>query len=370
MSATAHPISLEQISLETLHGAKASGPRAKGAAPFVHQPIRLMQALAILMVVYAHSVIPGHHHQGVAELFDRFVRAVGVPLFMSISGFLYCLSNQSTRSYARLIKEKANRLLLPYAVLSSLAYIIKAGLGHVASRPIEFTWTAYFHQMLYPWDNVVIFFWFLPTLFFLFVISVAIDKLLLSKGRLPLPALLVILTLLSAFIGIREANYPIRLFNLFGVLNYLINFWAGYAICKYEPAFCRSFATAGRSLIIVAIPFTLAVALPDANHAIAVIQGVLTFAGLLALGAVFTRTRNSQLLSFIGDSSYQIYLLSWFFQTMPIIILSRAVTTNALVCGLASFLLGVSGPLLVAYGVRKKVPIIQPLIGFRRPRKA
>src|SRR5689334_7511613 len=114
MNTTANPISLTQVSLETLGVSDGARTLVKGKPRSVHQPIRLLQALAILMVVYAHSVIPGHHHQGVAELIDRFVRAVAVPLFMSISGFLYCLSNQSARSYMTLIREKINRLLLPY----------------------------------------------------------------------------------------------------------------------------------------------------------------------------------------------------------------------------------------------------------------
>jgi hypothetical protein len=62
------------------------------------------------------------------------------------------LDRRTGRSaYGRLMKEKVYRLVLPYVVLSSLAYVIKASLGHVASRPLEFTWKAYVHPLLYPW---------------------------------------------------------------------------------------------------------------------------------------------------------------------------------------------------------------------------
>ena len=322
------------------------------------------------MVVYAHSVIPGHHFSGWAELVDRFVRAVAVPMFMSISGFLYCLANQGSRPYGRLMKEKVHRLVLPYVVLSSLAYVIKASLGHVASRPLEFTWKAYVHQLLYPWDNAIILLWFLPTLFFIFVISIAIDKLLLSKGRIPLPALLVVFLILGTCIGIRQTEYPVRILNLYGVLNYLINFWAGYAICRYERAFTSGLVNSWRALLLLASSIALTVTIPDANYALAVIEGVSAFAALLGIAALVSKKTDLKLLSFIGDNSYQIYLLSWFFQTMPIIALSRFLIKDQYLCASVSLLLGTSGPLLTTYFVRTWMPSIGPLIGFRPPRRA
>ena len=137
MSTTTHAVPVTEIYSQTSTARTASPGRAKPSGRSIHQPVRILQGITILMVVYAHSVIPGHHFSGWAELVDRFVRAVAVPMFMSISGFLYCLANQGSRPYGRLMKEKVHRLVLPYVVLSSLAYVIKASLGHVASRPLN-----------------------------------------------------------------------------------------------------------------------------------------------------------------------------------------------------------------------------------------
>jgi fucose 4-O-acetylase-like acetyltransferase len=370
MSTGIQPMSLDFSRLASASTLEAQPARVKKApGPVIHQPIRILQAIAILMVVYAHSVVPGHHYSGVLDIPDRFVRTCAVPLFICVSGFLYRFTDQGSRSYGRLFNEKVQRILLPYIFLSTVAFMIKALLGAVASRPIPLTWSAYIHEMLYPWDNAIIFFWFLPTLFLIFCVSVPIDKWIVRRHPQSVLLLIALLAIVSAFVGNRDALYPSRILNVFGACNYLIFFWTGYAIRQYEDAIVRCLATRWRALAILAAAFIMTVSAPDANYGFAALQALCGIAGLFAITTVTAKTRSPQWLCQIGDRSYQIYLLSWFFQTMPIILFSRFISQDEYICAAASFLLGTSGPLCVAHLVQKWTPAFGPVVGLRGSRK-
>lgn len=48
-------------------------------------------------------------------------------------------------------------MLVPYFTISSIVFLPKVMLSGLASRHVELSWGGYFHQLLYPGDNVIIF---------------------------------------------------------------------------------------------------------------------------------------------------------------------------------------------------------------------
>jgi fucose 4-O-acetylase-like acetyltransferase len=332
----------------------------------VHQPIRLLQGVAILMIVVIHSVIPGHHYSGVAEVLDRFIRSCAVPLFMTISGFLYRRSTQSCRPYGRIMKEKAVRLLLPYVAVSSVAFLIKALLGRLAVRPVSLSRQSFAHHLLYPWDNAIVYYWFLPTLFLIFAVSIALDKWVIKRQTGRLVALIVILAALAVFVGVKQAEYPIRFLNLCGVCYYLFYFWLGFAFCQYEPTILQKLGRSWRAYPLMGLALLMTIALPDPDHALAVLEAVLGFTAMFATVTLLSRRKQWTRLAMIGDRSYQIYLLSWFFQTLPIVAVGRFISNQQYVCAAASFLLGTTGPLCATYLLRKMPPRFGVVFGLRQ----
>ena len=327
--------------------------------------IRILQGIAILLVVYAHAVIPGHRFTGGLEVFDRFVRACCVPLFICLSGFLYRYTNGGKKAAGFFLKERVLRLLVPYFCLSSLAFVVKASLGSAASRPLPYSWASYAHQLLYPWDNAVIFFWFIPTLTLICVVSLCIDKWLIQKRPAALFPLLAVLAALSSYAGINQITYPVRFFNLYGALNYLFYFWAGFALCRYEVRILSAFRASWKAIPLLAAAITLAIAAPNADHAMALLEASLGCLAMLVITKKLAERRDWPALMEVGDLSYQIYLLSWFFQTMPILLFSHFVSSSQYACALMSLLLGVAGPISVVYAVRRWAPFARPLIGLR-----
>ncbi|WP_437228711.1 acyltransferase family protein [Planctomicrobium sp. SH661] len=138
-------------------------PRPKSLATFNLS----VAGFGIFLVALGHSkgVLP----QREAELFETvpayaaFLCVIGwiysfhMPLFMFLSGWNYQeFSKRKQRSYRELVIDKSLRLLVPYFVISSLAYPVKVILSSFANRPIAPSITSYIKQLLIPWDNTII----------------------------------------------------------------------------------------------------------------------------------------------------------------------------------------------------------------------
>lgn len=117
-------------------------------------------------------------------------------------------------------------MLVPYFTISSIVFLPKVTLSGLASRHVELSWGGYFHQLLYPGDNVIIFFWFLPTLFIIFCICLYASRLF----RRSIPYLLVLIVLL--LLNLASPYINIQLFSINSVAKYLFYFVLGYYFCK------------------------------------------------------------------------------------------------------------------------------------------
>jgi fucose 4-O-acetylase-like acetyltransferase len=336
-----------------------------GKHPFLRD-IRLAQAFAILCVVSAHATIPGHRFTGILEVLDRFIRTVAVPLFICVSGYLYHYSGSGVKPVGVFLRERAYRLLLPYVSLSTLAFLIKGNIGSLAWRSLPFTPAAYLHELFYPWDNVIIFFWYLPTLMLICVISVYLDRLIIRRYSMALFPVLVALAWISTAVGINQAAYRIRFINICGALNYLFYFWIGYTLSKYERPIFALFRSAWLCVPFLLASMAFAIACPNPDHGLALLEASLVTVAMIAMAKQMSRWREWPVLAKIGDNSYQIYLLSWFFQTLPIIVFSRLITQNQYACALASLLLAIGGPTAIAWAARTRLPVVRPLIGLRQ----
>ena len=91
-----------------------------------------------------------------------------MPLFFYESGFLFSISKE--RKSIDYILGKMKRLLIPYMFFSSFSYIPKVLLSGFAMRPIEGGGSDFIYRIIFPWENPVIFYWFLPTLFIISII--------------------------------------------------------------------------------------------------------------------------------------------------------------------------------------------------------
>lgn len=274
--------------------------------------ISFLQAFGIVLVVVGHS------DYGIPDNpLHRWIYSFHMPLFMFISGFLFAYGFErrgtdpgGLRLWGRsgFLLKKARRLLVPYVAISSLAFLPKALMSRWAARPLDLSWSEYGKALLYPWDNPIIFFWFLPTLFLIFLLVGCAAKgwKLLGLPRVHCGWWLVPLLVLHLFNPLAEA----RLLNVGGVCSYLLYFWAGYCTCRIHavhrigPGLCLSaFAL---SVVFLLLPSFLG------KGVLAAFNGIVLS---IAFGQLYLRW-GWRFFHHLYGASYAIYLFSWFPQVL------------------------------------------------------
>lgn len=267
--------------------------------------ISFLQTYGILLVVLGHSF----YAYGYDNVVYKWIYSFHMPLFMFISGYLLKYSLLSKKQCLKgicisaFLTQKIRRLLIPYVVISSITFFPKIILSSIAARPLELSLFSYIKSLLYPWDNVIVFFWFLPTLFLIFVIVVCGAK-LLSIFRIRIP--IVLLVLISFLLHLYNPLENVRILNLEGVVYYLIYFILGYVVCLYKLENLLKM----QIKLITFISFSLSILFVfiEVKGCIAAINGIILS---LCLGYIYKKCKHTFFHLFFGASS-TIYLLSWF----------------------------------------------------------
>ena len=306
--------------------------------------ISVIQTIGVILVVAGHSMDGGKLHE--------WIYSFHMPLFMFISGFLLRYTGgrkqiplRDTILYGRkgFIWKKVKRLLIPYFTISTLAFLPKALLSSFALRPVDLTVAGFLHQLIYPWDNVIIYFWFLPTLFLIFMIVIYGAKLCgcFTMTWHSHVIILVVLVLLHIY----NPLAAVSLLNLGGVVAYLLYFAAGYYYCKVHIKMPQ-----GRKIwLMIAITLVVSIILvmyvPDfkGKDIIAAFNGIM-FCMLLAQAYV---NANMHFFDHLFGASYTIYLFSWFPQTACRQVLLGLTSVPVWISGLLALILGIYVPLLI-----------------------
>ncbi len=142
--------------------------------------VSFLQAWGIILVVLGHSFYYSDNNP-----IHTWIYSFHMPLFMFISGFLLRygverkninLSETKMLGLDGFVWNKVKRLLIPWVVISSIAYLPKVMMSRFAARPIDLSIDSYINMFLYPYTNAIQFFWFLPTLFLIFIVVLCIVK--------------------------------------------------------------------------------------------------------------------------------------------------------------------------------------------------
>ena len=310
--------------------------------------IYFLQTWGILLVVSGHSETEAPQ----STLLHMWIYSFHMPLFMFISGYLLRYGCDVRRQtfvqtiYNRkfLIK-KVKRLLVPYFIISTLAFVPKVLMSQFAIRPTTFSFKEYFSMLIYPWENVIMFFWFLPTLFLIFCI-LHIGGRILQKWNIPLWGCLPVALALHLFNPVLE----IKIFNISGVVNYLFYFLFGYFVCRYHSF---DFIT-HHPAIVFSSTFALSAALltlPDfqGRDVLTAMNGIMMS---YALGRLYFRY-NCTILHHLFGASYTIYLYSWFPQVLAQQVFCALTGAPWWIGGILAFFTGVYIPLLIYRWIMK-----------------
>ncbi len=302
--------------------------------------ILFLQTFGIILVVLGHSFFQFPADTPVI----RWIYNFHMPLFFFISGYLLKYIHGDLRELQLTgrkgyLMRKTRRLLVPYAVISSLFFIPKALLSHYSVRPIHLNLHDYLYQLLFPYHNVLGAYWFMPTLFLLFAVFTIGRKTIGQHATRKTG--IIILTALAVVNCLIPFSHD-TLLNVVGVVFYMFYFTLGYLYqgSPLEETIKKASATA---IFFVTLTLSIAVFFVPQNSFVELLAAVNGILMSIALSMVYQR-HDCHWLDHLFGYTYHIYLYSSFFQFLALQVQLRFVNLPPSVYVPLAFLAGLYGP--------------------------
>ena len=333
--------------------------------------ISFLQSFAVTLVVIGHCMLRfnGEIPPNWSTIIHDIIYSFHMPLFFVLAGFLLMNSfhrqSRTVQNIANFINNKFVRLIIPYFTIGSLAYMLKVFIfNKFAFKPASLDIMFYIKSMLIPSENPNRFLWFLPTLFLIFIFA----YLVLNKDnykRVHLVSWMIlsfILSFLSHYMHIRWFNLDIS-----RILYHLFYFFFGALFFDIKDKVLEILSNRGVLLFIILLFAEMQVIpLFQYNFVNYIFDYIVAILGILisiSLAKCCCNYNHKFLWGICDGKFYQIYLLSWFFQSGIRILYQTGIVNYITVCFLmliASFLF----PILITNVIKSYFPKLKVFIGL------
>ena len=278
-----------------------------GRSPYVET----IRGFAILLVVAGH-VIGDSVSGGMKAADDSFWRylyfnidKLQMPLFTIISGWVYAIRPLTEMgNFRQFVSQKAQRLLIPMLAVVFVYYLIKAVMPGEASDPLNRIWTL----LIVPY-NV---YWFLPSLFWLFVISALLDIFKCMDKFVHLMILLIISAFLYRYQSMIIPDSIPNYFSFKGAIYLLPFFLIGIGMQRFKSLFSNKYVTTVLlcsfvvCMILVQLVWFQVIGNGYSEHGRNSWLGICT--GLASVALFYNNRVKLSSFVWIGSFSYSIYL--------------------------------------------------------------
>ena len=195
--------------------------------------IETLRGIAILLVVIGHVI--GSAPDGGMKIdfphplryFYVWIDYIQMPLFTAIAGWVYALKPFSVKiGFAEFVRKKALRLLVPMAVVGTLYFLVQYVMPGTNNKgELSQMWRIY----VYPYTI----YWYLPSLFLIFMIQWVIDKHKKMKTMAQWTVWCLVAIVLSLINDEGIMHSVPNLFSFKGALVQLPYFFAGVAAYRF-----------------------------------------------------------------------------------------------------------------------------------------
>ena len=277
-----------------------------------------IRAIAIIIVVLGHSIILYSPHWGIYqtsnkvyifEVLKDIINIIQMPLFFSLSGYLFYKTISKKQMLFNFVKTKFKRLIIPFIAIALFWMIpIKCFLNYpnyVNKSFLEIL------QLLFSLSDSG-HLWYLPTLFFIFIIMFVVCKILKIKEQNYKYGLIFLLFLIL-FVVSSKIYINLYINNIF---SYLIYFYLGFLVCKYEDNLIKINKIAIIFITIILIILSLIFNNIYLNLGTAILT-VLMF-------NIVMPSKTNKIIDKISTNSFGIYLLH-----SPLIYITYTYLSNA-----------------------------------------
>lgn len=277
--------------------------------------IAYLQIIGIILVVFGHSFheYPDGNH-GADLLIYRMLFSFRMPLFLFVSGYLMMYTGFLRGKDTGILpfaRNKMKRLLLPFLVLSLIAFLPRVAMSAMADDTMDLSVGTFLNGLFYSQSLVIPFYWFLQTSFTLLVVCFTIIYLM---RKYKVSDRYINLTLLILFIALPLIDWGIdyEFFSIGYTISLGIFFVLGIMFAQYEHLFDRYIR---RGSIVPAIMFAALWAILFFMSGDSYI--IYKLAGIAGIGMCiylvhFLLRHNITVLNHLIGANYIIFLLSWF----------------------------------------------------------
>lgn len=297
--------------------------------------ISTARVIGILLVVFGHSYPFDVYLPPFFWRLQQWIYLYHMPLFIFISGYLLAKTRRSVGNY---VGNRAEKLLVPYLVLSLAAFVPKVLVQSLLNDSAELSLGYLLRTELVPRENVWGHFWYIPVVFFLGCAGIVLLKYMRENKAVRFAVLVVTFVLLF----LPETTNWLALEDIRKTAFY---FTLGMAVSMNEK-----WTVALRSpLWLLGLPVSVLLGgIPAACGMI----GCICFVG--------TRWEVKGWLKAIEANSFTIYLLSWPVQAVAEVVLNKVLHLPALFVMICMFASGVIVPMIcvkILTAIDRKIPI-------------
>lgn len=274
--------------------------------------ILFLQALVAILVVLRHSYyLPIINENDLFFPFHQWVFTFNMPLCFLISGFLLQLTkgkNDTLITFSpfnfSFLRRKVFRLLMPYWLLSTIAFIPKALLpNNLSLRPLNFNISDYLYSQFMPMSNAIGPYWFIPTLFGVFVLAALLWKPLKSKFFL-------LIFPISIFLSIECGNYNNSFLCWKDVLFYFPFFLLGMLIAKYN---ILNSIKNNKTMALLSLAVSILIYRSEPFYGQKFLNALPGITFTIAIAKLYNQYE-LRLFDCLEGTTFSIYLLHWFIQ--------------------------------------------------------
>lgn len=298
------------------------------------------KGLGIILVVYGH-VARGLFNAGIYTdvqsftLIDNFIYSFHMPLFFFLSG-LFCINSFEKRGY-KLVFSKIDAIFYPYLLWSLIQGSVEIALSNLTNKHLS--WAALQTIFWLPRAQ----FWFLYTLFFIFLFNIALLLLIKQRGIAKQHWPLILLVVAAIFEGCKSL-FP-GIFLLQSLAAYDVYFAAGAMFWWYG----QSLQAADIKVLGVLIGLFLATEYAALIAGLLNAQQPMTSVLLAGLGiaAAVGIAQRSAIFAWLGRYSMEIYLMHIIFGSGIRIVLQKGWAISSMwIHLLLGVVLGIALPIL------------------------
>lgn len=262
-----------------------------------------LRFIAILLVVFGHSIILYDPTWGqftssnkieFLSILKHIINVIQMPLFFSISGYLFFNTLQYNLSKYNIVFKKFRRLIIPFLFIGTFYFLPLKYVFKIESFTSNSFLYNFYHNLLLGYGNGHL--WYIVTLFIIFTLFTFTYS---NKEHYYIDIFYFLIFVFCNLISYKYVSY------LYNTLTYFIYFYIGFMVNKYKMNKNKSFF----NLILAIITIIITNKVPSSDVHLNILKIFLLMTSLMLIYSVnFSKLSKSKVVNLISEDSFGLYL--------------------------------------------------------------